>query len=119
MTNGQTLAFPMPSQRQELGPPLRPHRRRRPGMAPHPRHEARQEQREQAFTADAVLEAVASLTDGQGVEQRALTEHLGVAAAVLGRLTRTLIEDGKLVQVSTRPKRFALGDVDGLQTVEE
>jgi hypothetical protein len=57
-------------------------------------------------TADEILQAITTLDTGDGVEQRALAEHLGASGPVVGRLAQELLDQGRLELLSARPKRF-------------
>jgi len=64
--------------------------------------------RKPRLTPDALLAALDALDTGspEGVEQRALVNHLGVSGPTVARIATELIERGNLVLTSGRPKRF-------------
>jgi hypothetical protein len=87
--------------------PVRATGRRRPAAASNgsqPRRASRA-----AVDPEHFLEAVAALDQGEGAEQRAVAEKLGVSPQVASRLAAELVGQGKLVQISTRPRRYSRG----------
>lgn len=67
------------------------------------------------ITPDAVLEAVQRLADtgDRSVAQTALAEALSVASAAVGKIASALVDQGKLEQVSARPKKYRIAQSAG------
>jgi len=62
---------------------------------------------------EALLAAVRQLqdgtgADGQGVLQKDLADHLGLGSAKVGKVAAALVADGRLIEVSRRPKKYAV-----------